>query len=171
MNEMKLIDLMERFGRSLPVVVKGISIEDARWKPSPQDWSILEIVRHLGDEEVDDFRTRLKLTLENPQQEWPRIDPPGWAAQRKYNEANFDEAVARFVNERTASIKWLRSLRTDMDWTIAHHHPKIGPIRAGDLLAAWAAHDCLHLRQISKRLYQLAQREAGEFSVRYAGEW
>ena len=171
MNHLKLIDSMERFGRSLPVVVKGVSVDDARWKPSADDWSILEVVRHLGDEEVDDFRTRLRLTLESPEKDWPGIYPSEWAVQRKYNEANLNEAVARFVNERAASIKWLRSLRADTDWTIAHVHPKIGPIRAGDLLAAWAAHDCLHLRQISKRLYQLAQRDGGDFSVRYAGEW
>ena len=42
---------------------------------------------------------------------------------------------------------------------------------AGDLLAAWSAHDALHLRQISKRLYQIAQRDAGSYSVQYAGEW
>ena len=162
---------MERFGKTLPTVVNGISIDDARWKPTGEDWSILEILRHLGDEEVDDFRTRLRLTLENPAQEWPGIYPSDWAVQRKYNEANFDEAVSRFVDERAASIKWLRGLREDVDWSIAHQHPKVGPIRAGDLLAAWAAHDCLHLRQISKRLYQLTQRDAGAFSVRYAGEW
>jgi hypothetical protein len=173
MDAVKLVDSMERFGTILPVVVKGISLDEARWKPSAEDWSILEIIRHLGDEEVDDFRTRLRLTLEDPEQDWPRIAPEEWAVQRKYNEANFDEAVERFVNERAASIKWLRSLvgDRDVDWTIAHHHPRIGPIHAGDLLAAWAAHDCLHLRQISKRLYQLAQRDAGAFSVRYAGEW
>ena len=175
MNSVKLVDSMERFGATLPVLVKNVAIDDARWKPSEQDWSILEIMRHLGDEEVEDFRTRLRLTLESPEQEWPRIDPTGWAVQRKYNDANFDEAVQRFVSERAVSVKWLRSLCADHqgepNWNIAHHHPKIGPIRAGDLLAAWAAHDSLHLRQISKRLFQLTQRDSGDFSVRYAGEW
>lgn len=29
----------------------------------------------------------------------------------------------------------------------------------------------LHLRQISKRMYQMAARDAGDYSVHYAGEW
>jgi hypothetical protein len=33
------------------------------------------------------------------------------------------------------------------------------------------AHDYLHLRQIAKRMYQMAGRDAGEYSTRYAGEW
>ncbi|NUP91044.1 MAG: DinB family protein, partial [Candidatus Sumerlaeia bacterium] len=51
-----------------------------------------------------------------------------------------------------------------------HRHPKAGPLRAGDLLAAWAAHDALHLRQIAKRLLDLARRDAGGFKTDYAGD-
>ena len=40
-----------------------------------------------------------------------------------------------------------------------------------DLLTSWAAHDALHLRQIAKRLFQLAERDGGEYNSRYAGEW
>jgi hypothetical protein len=44
----------------------------------------------------------------------------------------------------------------------------LGPIRAGDLLAAWAAHDAAHLRQIASRLIDLAKRDAGEYHISYA---
>jgi len=133
-------------------------------------WSILEIVTHLCDEEVDDFRARLRFTLENPQQDWPGIDPVGWAVERQYNLGNLEQAVARFVEERKTSVRWLRILR-GVDWSQAHVHPKIGAIHAGDLLAAWSAHDALHTRQIAKRMHQLAQCRAGDFSTRYAGDW
>jgi hypothetical protein len=39
------------------------------------------------------------------------------------------------------------------------------------LLASWAAHDALHLRQIARRLHGLAARDAGPYGVAYAGEW
>jgi hypothetical protein len=144
--------------------------DDARWKPADGAWSILEIIMHLCDEEVDDFRTRVRLTLEDAAQSWPPIDPPRWAVERRYNEADLQRAVDRFVRERTESVRWLLSLG-DADWTVAHHHPKFGPIRAGDLLASWTAHDALHLRQIAKRMHQLAQHHGGEFRTGYAGEW
>lgn len=165
-----LIGRMEAFGAALPSIVGRISAPDARWKPSPSDWSIVEIVNHLADEEVEDFRTRLDLTLHHPQKPWPPIDPPRAAAERRYIERELAESVNRFVNERVESVRWLRMLFPP-DWTKTYVHPKFGPIAAGELLASWAAHDALHLRQIARRLFDLTTRDSGGFSTRYAGEW
>lgn len=170
MNQARLIGALERFAAAVPAVVRGVSDHDARWKPADGAWSILEIVMHLCDEEVDDFRTRIRLTLEDCSKTWPGIDPPQWAIDRKYNEADLQQAVDRFVRERHFSVEWLRSLG-DVDWSKAYTHPKFGPIHAGDLLSAWAAHDALHLRQIAKRMHQLAKVHAGNFKIDYAGEW
>jgi hypothetical protein len=173
MNAIHLIASLERFAHILPALVRDVSAGDAKWKPADGAWSILEIVTHLCDEEVDDFRTRVRLMLESPEKDWPEIHPSRWAIERKYNEGDLRKAVDRFVREREASIAWLRSLKPpDVDWSIAHAHPTLGAIRAGDLLTSWAAHDALHLRQIAKRMYQMAQRDGGpEFSAAYAGEW
>jgi hypothetical protein len=171
MNASGLIASLERFGETLPKVVAGVSSSDARWKPQGGAWSILEVVRHLLDEEVEDFRKRVMLTLARPEWDWPRIDPEGWALERKYNEASLDDAAAKFAAERASSVKWLRSASPEADWSQAHKHPQIGPIRAGDLLTSWAAHDALHLRQIAKRMFQIAERDGEGFSSRYAGEW
>jgi len=170
MNAENLMNSLERFAGALPALVRDVADADARWKPPDDAWSILEIIMHLCDEEVDDFRTRIRLTLENPGQDWPAIEPERWARDRKYNEADLHRALDRFVRERHFSVEWLRSLG-DVDWTIAHTHPKIGTLRAGDLLASWAAHDALHLRQIAKRMHQLAQFHASEFRTEYAGPW
>ena len=165
-----LIERMESFGATLPVVVARISKADARWKPTPSDWSILEIVNHLADEEVEDFRMRLDLTLHHPDRLWPPIDPPKAAIDRLYNERELAESVSRFVNERTESVRWLRMLFPP-EWSKTYVHPKLGSISAGELLASWAAHDALHLRQIARRLFDLTTRDAAGFSTRYAGEW
>ncbi len=170
MDATKLINSLESFGIALPGILTGVPEDDARWKPPSGAWSILEIVRHLGDEEVDDFRARLKSTLENPEEPWPAIDPEAWAVERRYNEADFTEAVKRFSCERTASIQWLRGLESP-DWSLAYQHPKVGPVPAGQLLASWRAHDCLHLRQIAKRMHELARRHGEPYPIDYAGEW
>lgn len=170
MNPIPLITRLERFSRVLPPLVENLPDEDARFKPPSGAWSILEIVCHLGDEEVEDFRARLRMTLETPGKEWPKIDPEGAARVRKYNEQDLAKALDRFVRERSASIEWLRSLRNP-DWNLAYVHPKFGPQTAGMLLASWPAHDALHLRQIAKRLYELAARDGAPHTVGYAGEW
>ena len=152
MESLHLIDSLERFADLLPVVVAGIPPADFRWQPDRGVWSVLEIVCHLADEEVEDFRTRLELTLRDPSLEWPPIDPEATAAERR------------------SSVTWLRSLGA-VDWSKKRSHPRLGDLRAGDLLASWAAHDLLHLRQLAKRRFQLIQRDAGDYGTGYAGEW
>ena len=170
MNLKRLIDSLERFAEILPAVVRGVTTEDARWKPADGAWSILEIVTHLADEEVEDFRTRVERTLRDPAEPWPPIDPEAWAVDRRYNEGDLAGALKRFVSERRRSVNWLRGI-TNPDWSKARKHPQLGPLRAGDIFAAWVAHDALHLRQIAKRMHQMTQRDAGVYTVHYAGRW
>jgi len=165
-----IIARMEAFPRGLGALLAGLPADEARWKPPSGAWSILEIVCHLGDEEVDDFRARLRLTLQDPSRDWPKIDPEGWARERRYNERDLGGSLERFARERAASVEWLRSL-AGADWESAATHPRLGSIRAGDLMASWAAHDALHLRQVAKRLHELAGADAPGFDTGYAGEW
>jgi hypothetical protein len=169
-NAQAQIDRLERFADILPAVVHGLSDADARWRPDEASWSILEVVTHLADEEVEDFRRRVELTLRDPKEAWPPIDPAGWAVERRYQEGRLVEAVERFAAARRDSVRWLRGL-SEPDWTRTHRHPKLGSMQAGEVFTAWAAHDALHLRQIAKRLYQMAARDGGAFGADYAGDW
>lgn len=159
-----------RTPQAIAALIAELTIDQLQYTPPSGNWSIGFVLCHLADEEVDDFRMRLRLTLEHPGKPWPAIDPPSWAQSRNYQAQDPLSALARFTTERRHSIEWLRSVST-ADWRQAYRHPKFGPIPAGELLASWAAHDLLHIRQITKRMYELTQIAAGEFSIRYAGEW
>jgi len=172
MNAASIVTRLERFSGALSTAVACLTDAEARFKPPSGAWSVLEIVNHLADEEAEDFRARVRFVLERREGPWPPIDPEGWARDRRYNERGLGESVDRFVRERAASIAWLRPVvAAGPDWSVAYQHPKFGPIRAGDLLGAWAAHDALHLRQIAKRMFELAGRDAEGFITLYAGEW
>lgn len=169
MHAEHLIRSLERFADVLPAVAGSINAEDARWGPDESSWSIVEIVAHMADEEMSDFRVRLGQTLRDPTEKWSPIDPEGWARERNYQGRDLDQTVDQFVAERRRSVAWLRTI-TEPQWDNAYSH-RSGAISAGDLLASWAAHDALHLRQIAKRLFQLVERDAGQFSTAYAGSW
>ena len=77
MNTQLLIGRLAGFAETLPSAVAVIPDADARWRPEQGGWSILEIVAHLADEEIDDFRMRTELTLRDPELPWPPIDPEG----------------------------------------------------------------------------------------------
>ncbi len=166
----RIVDRLARFPAALSAATAIVPDADARWKPAPEHWSILEICAHLLDEEREDFRPRLASTLRDPAAAWPALDLDNVAQRRGYDARDLRATVEEFTRERDASVAFLRGLAAP-DFARAHAHRKFGPIAAGDLLASWAAHDALHLRQIAKRLHGLAGRDAGGFKVAYAGDW
>ncbi|XAL99805.1 DinB family protein [Phycisphaeraceae bacterium D3-23] len=169
MNEAALMSDLTGFPAVLSAAVAGLSDAQFRWKPASGAYSILEVVCHLADEEVEDFALRLRLTLEDPTQDWPKIDPANWAQLRKHNEQDPAESLARFTKSRADNMLWLASIRP-IDWETTHPHP-LGDLKAADLFASWAAHDWLHLRQITKRRYELCTTAGSPYDALYAGEW
>ncbi len=170
---MRLDGLAERLRANADVfaaLVAGVGDEQARWKPDPAQWSILEVVNHLADEETEDFRTRLDHTLHRPGVEWPRIDPQKWALERRYNERDLAESLERFRARRAESVEWLHDLESP-DWALAYEHPRFGPIRAGDLMLSWVAHDHIHVRQINRLHREFLVASVPSYSPEYAGRW
>jgi DinB superfamily len=162
---------LESFPTVLNACAGAVSATDARWKPAPEHWSILEVCCHMLDEEREDFVVRIASTLRDPAVPWPRLELEGVAERRRYSERDLADTLRAFEERRAANIAWLDSELDAADFSRAYQHPKFGALHAGMLLASWAAHDALHLRQVAKRLHGLAARDAGPYGVRYAGEW
>lgn len=155
----------------IAALLKGVSAEQARWKATPDKWSLLEIINHLFDEERDDFRTRLRLTLFEPGQTWPAIDPQGWVISREYGNRDFELSIKNFLNERDVSLGWLTDLKEkELDWQAKYDHPQ-GILKAGDLISSWVAHDLLHIRQITRLHWEYLNQQFQPFSSDYAGNW
>ena len=170
MNAPALITRLETHASVFQAILGRVRPEDAPWKPSPDKWSLLEVTAHLLDEEREDFRTRLDLTLHHPDADWPPIDPVGWVTARNYAARELPPTLQQFLEERLRSVAWLRGLGSP-DWQSIHPHPAFGSMRAGDLLASWVAHDLLHIRQIARLHFQRVGTLAEPFGTGYAGEW
>lgn len=155
---------------ALRALLTGLPAEDAARRPPTGAWSINEIVGHLVDEEQGDFPIRIRSLLADPGAKWPPLDPERSVRERRHNDRPLPELLAAFESERAASLRWLNEMRAP-DWTRTYTQHPSGALAAGQLLACWAAHDALHIRQIAKRLFELAQRDANGASLAYAGEW
>lgn len=167
------VEQLAAFPTALRAMIERLSPEEVRWRPSASDWSIIEIVGHLLDEERTDFGDRLRRVLEDPKAAWPSIDPVAAAAARDDRTRDLPELLAEFEAARSESVAWLcQLLAADpaVDWSVTKTDPR-GDLSAGDLLASWAAHDLLHLRQIAKRLHQTFDAIGDPFRIGYAGEW
>jgi hypothetical protein len=169
---MNLKYFIDRFSKNREVfkaLIEGVDVEQAKWKPHSDKWSILEVVNHLYDEEREDFRQRLELVLADPEKPWPSINPRAWVAERKYLERDLTESLNNFLGEREKSLEWLSRLS-------APHleNSKDGPngvLSGGDLLASWLAHDFLHIRQITRLHYQYVTSISQPYRTAYAGPW
>lgn len=171
MNLPVLIERLGAFPAAFRAAATMVDHERARWKPPSGNWSILEIVCHVRDEEREDFRPRVEATLGPAPVRWNLLDLDDVSTKRRYQEQDLHAALDEFARLRAQNVAWLRSLRAgDADWERAYVHPTWGPIKAGDLMSAWPAHDALHLRQVAKRLHELAGAD-GAYRTIYAGEW
>jgi cytochrome P450 len=173
MEEMMNLDQstqqMARQAEVIRVLVKDISDEQAHWKPSPDEWSVLEVINHLFDEESEDFRAHLDLILHHPDKPWPEIAPQEWVTERRYNERAIAKLLNNFLDARRDSLAWLKGLASP-NWEAAYEGP-FGPITAGDMLASWVAHDLLHMRQLVELQRAYLVRLAHPYKVNYAGPW
>lgn len=150
-------------------LLSGIPKEEHQWRWQNDKWNLLEIVCHLYDEEREDFRARTKSVLEDPTNALTMFNPVLWVTERLYADQDYDEILTRFLNERQASLSWLKSL-SNPKWDNAFDHPKMGPLTAAFFLSNWVAHDYLHIRQILNLKYQYVLQTTGVV-LDYAGKW
>ena len=169
---MNLDHFVERFSKNRGVfegLARSVRAGQARWKPSPEKWSILEVVNHLYDEEREDFRQRLELVLADPTKPWPPIAPRDWVTTRGYNDRDLNTSLDNFFAEREKSIAWLKQL-SSTNWQNSNEGPN-GTLTAGDLLASWLAHDFLHIRQLARLHWQYIGAIADPYKTTYGGPW
>ena len=161
---------MQANTRRIESLTNDVSDEQAHWKPDADTWSVLEVVNHLYDEEMLDFRMRLEILLSKSGADWPPIDPPTWVVERAYNARHLAESRHNLREEREKSLAWLAGLK-NADWQASAAAPWGKEMRAGDMFASWVAHDLLHIRQLVELHWAWVNLQAGDYWTGYAGDW
>ncbi len=169
MNSLEIIDQLEENRKTFKALLEDVPHKIINWKPAEDEWSLLEIVCHLHDEEREDFRNRIKLVLEDPTRPLPKFDPVHWVRERNYADEDYVKKLTAFLEERKDSVKWLKTLE-EPKWENAYQHKKHGPMSAELFLNNWLGHDYLHFRQIVKNKF-LYLKEHVDTPLDYAGEW
>lgn len=150
-------------------LLSSITQEQAQVRPTPESWSILEVVFHLYDEEREDFREHLDFILHRQNEEYHVIDPQGWVKERRYNEQDFAEMQQKFLAERIRSLVWLKEI-SGSDWDITYTS-EYGSVSAGEMFSSWVAHDNLHIRQLVELRRVRIKNITKPYPIGYAGDW
>jgi hypothetical protein len=131
-------------------LLDGLDAAAWRARPAPKEWAPVEILCHLRDEETEDFGARVRVVVEGGTAFVP-IDPERWAVERRYHEASGPAVLADFRARRTASLAFLAGV-APARLTATVIQPRAGTLSGLDVLAAWVAHDRLHLAQLAGTL-------------------
>lgn len=145
----------------------GLDAAGWRARPHPTEWSPVEIICHLRDEEAEDFGARMRVVLAGGAGFMP-IDPERWATERRYREADPRNALAAFRAHRDANLALLGSVAGEQ-LSATVEHATIGRLSGLDLLVAWVTHDRLHLSQLAGTLARLWADGWTPLRAEYAG--
>jgi hypothetical protein len=158
----------------LPLVLDALlgDLDEATWRgrPAPERWSPVEIICHLRDEETEDFGARIRVALAGGGPFAP-IRPAEWVVERHYQDEDPVKALAAFRSRRGESLALLDSLVSSPGDLQGSGEAGGGALRLSglDVLAAWVAHDQLHLRQLAGTLACLWAAAHEPLKVEYAG--
>jgi DinB superfamily len=165
-----LVDARRELAR-LPIVLDallaGLDPAGARTRPATGEWSPVEILCHLRDEETEDFGARLRVIVDGAG-EFALIDPERWAKERRYHEADLPDVIQALRARRQASLDLLASVSPE---TLkgSRPHKRLGSLSGQDILAAWVAHDRIHLAQLAGTLARIWALRWAPLRAEYAG--
>jgi hypothetical protein len=158
----------------LPRAIDALTgdLDSASWRarPAPDKWAPIEILCHLRDEEGEDFGARMRVVLAGGGRFAP-IRPVEWVSERNYVGDDPEAVRAAFHHLRQGSLDLLAGIEATPERLVATGETPGGFILSGlDILAAWVAHDGLHIRQLAGTLARLWAIEWAPLHADYAGE-
>ena len=126
--------------------IQGLSDDELRHQPSPDEWSILEVCCHLRDvAELEGQRIRRLVEEDGPTLE--PYDQEALAREHNYQGADphrVDIALRAFWGGLAYQLEGL----SDEEWGRGGTHPEIGPVTVRSRAEAEVEHARAHLEQI-----------------------
>lgn len=162
----KAVGLLARSRQALLDAVEGITDQQARWKPSPERWSILEYVEHLAvsddalvamiqrsmqtpaqPETEEQRRQREQKIRETPIPRGANRAPEGLKPSARFK--SLPEAVTAFLAARERTMEFARSTQDDLRSHFSPHNV-LGPLDGYQWLVGNARHAESHAGHIKE---------------------
>jgi hypothetical protein len=147
----ELTELLERFRRGPEVVaaaLTGAAGMEVDYRPSPEQWSVRQIVAHLSDSEmVASIRFRRIIAEEDPAVE--PSDQNAWAEKLDYGKRKYSASLEMFRRVRAENYELLKALPADA-YQRTCRHPKRGTMTLLETLEIFAGHPEKHALQIQR---------------------
>lgn len=129
-------------------VVEGLSGAEMAQPEADGKWSIRQVLRHLADSEIV-WAWRLRMVLGQDRPTLVGYDQDAWAERLGYADADPETALAELAVLRRGNL-WLLERASDDDLGRVGIHAERGEESVGHMIALYAGHDLVHLRQLRR---------------------
>ena len=126
--------------------IQGLSEDDLRRRPSPDEWSILEVCCHLRDfAEIEGQRVRRLVEEDGPTLE--PYDQEALARERNYQDDD-PRRVRTALRAFWGGLAYQLESLTDEQWERGGVHPERGPVTVRSRAEAEVEHAQAHVQQL-----------------------
>jgi hypothetical protein len=136
--------------KKLARLIKGVPASKLRKRPSPDRWSVSEILAHFADTEIV-ASFRLRLILGAPGTPIAAFDQDSWVTSGHYEKRDPRKSIDQFRVLREANLALLKSLKPEQ-WKHYGMHSERGQETIEHIVRMFAGHDVNHIRQIESLL-------------------
>lgn len=137
-------------------LLHGVSTADARYRPTPNSWAIVEVIAHMADVDARS-QARLRRMLDEAHPFLPAFDQDALAREERYIERDLEQELLRYEQSRAAHVASLATLDSTA-WSRTGQHASFGRLTVELYETLIAGEDMDHLAQIA-RLIVDAQRQ------------
>jgi DinB superfamily len=132
--------------KKLERFIKGVPTAKLRKRPTPNQWSVSEILAHLADGEIVGA-FRMRLILGAPGTPITPFDQDAWVISGHYEQRDPRKSLEQFRMVREGNLALLKSL-THEQWKHHGMHAERGEESIEHMVRMFAGHDINHLRQV-----------------------
>ena len=146
----ELLDELERASQQLIEQVNDLQPNEANRSSKSGEWSVKEVICHLGDADQI-YIQRVQKMLQEDEPILKAFKPETLAKENNYNDQEWSNSLRRFVIGRQQLITTFRNLRPGQ-WYKAGMHQELGRINMFDIVQTIVEHTQNHLDQARKNV-------------------
>jgi DinB superfamily len=157
----EIVEHLERSREEFLAAVAGLTEAQAKARPDPDRWSVLDCVEHVAfvedrffgwlekAEKLDaprrDTEKEIRLMMMLPDRSVRVKAPEAVLPTGRFT--TLEQALAQFNARRTRSVQFAEERSSDL-YSLAAEHPRFGPVNGVELLIIAAGHSRRHAEQI-----------------------
>lgn len=152
MDQITYKQLVKKYGKGFSALEKALSsIPKKAWsfKPTPEEWSISEIIVHLVDSEANAM-LRIRVLFAEEGRTLMAYDQDIWASKLNYLNTDLDSSMFLLEGIRKFTHSWLKSIAVS-DFQNYAIHPEYGePYSFEKWMVIYSNHIYSHIDQVNK---------------------